>query len=402
MSIILKSLRFLTKQQKPFKVNILKNMLLNTSIGLTQQYQSIYFTLLGASAIQLGYLASLGGVANTILSIHFGLLADRQGIKKMIMASLLIFAIGYSIFGLAGSWQITAFAYLFTSIAILISNNVCLMVCGACLKSVERTTGMQLCDTVAAIPRLFAPVVAAIIIGYLGGLTIQGIRPLFWLSTVGILIALLVIFRQFQNPAIPRITDDTILKDGLRRVFREGVKVRRWLFYYMLMSIPWYMSFYIQLYARQVKGASTIVLGFMDSGYWLAVVLLALPVGLLADRLGRKKVILTLTPIYCLGLLILGTAQSDIALLAAGAFNGFTMLAGVTESSITVELVPRELLGSWFGVLGLFAGVTSFAAPIIGGYLWGINPTLILLFLSTTQIATLVILAMMPSKTRYS
>ncbi|MGD0803259.1 MAG: hypothetical protein ABSA11_04205 [Candidatus Bathyarchaeia archaeon] len=59
-----------------------------------------------------------------------------------------------------------------------------------------------------------------------------------------------------------------------------------------------------------------------------------------------------MTPIYCLGLLILGTAQSDIALLAAGAFNGFTMLAGVTESSITVELVPRELLGSWFGVLG--------------------------------------------------
>jgi hypothetical protein len=46
--------------------------------------------------------------------------------------------------------------------------------------------------------------------------------------------------------------------------------------------------------------------------------------------------------------------------------------------------------------------VTSFAAPIIGGYLWGINPTLILLFLSTTQIAKLVILAMMPSKTRYS
>ncbi|MGD0803260.1 MAG: MFS transporter [Candidatus Bathyarchaeia archaeon] len=257
MSIILKSLRFLTKQQKPFKVNILKNMLLNTSIGLTQQYQSIYVTLLGASAIQLGYLASLGGVANTILSIPFGLLADRQGIKKMIMASLLIFAIGYSIIGLAGSWQITAFAYLFTSIAILISNNVCPMVCGACLKSVERTTGMQLCDTVAAIPRLFAPVVAAIIIGYLGGLTIQGIRPLFWISTVGILIALLVIFRQFQNPAIPQITDDTILKDGLHRVFREVVKVRRWLFYYMLMSIPWYISFYIPLYARQVKGAST-------------------------------------------------------------------------------------------------------------------------------------------------
>jgi MFS family permease len=162
------------------------------------------------------------------------------------------------------------------------------------------------------------------------------------------------------------------------------------------------MSFYIPLYAKQVKGASTLVLGFMDSGYWLAVVLLALPVGLAADRLGRKKIILALTPVYCLGLLLLGSAQNDIALLVAGALNGFTMLAGVTESSITVELVPRELLGSWFGVLGFFMGIASFAAPILGGYLWGIDPSLILLFLSATQIAKLGILAKMPSKTKYS
>ena len=377
-------------------------MLLNSSVGLTQQYQSIYVTLLGATAIQLGYVASLGGVANTLLSIPFGLLADKHGVKRMIIVSLILFAIGYSVFGLAQSWQLTALAYLFTSMAILILNNVCPMVCGACLNSVERTTGMQLCDTVAAIPRLFSPVAAAIIISYLGGLTAEGIKPLFWLGTAGILAALIVIVKLFQNPTLPIPTNSRDIKVGLRRVFQEGVKVRRWLIYYMLMSIPWYMGFYIPLYAKQVKGASTLVLGFMDSGYWLAVVLLALPVGLAADRLGRKKVILVLTPVYCLGLFMLGTAHSDVALLAAGALNGFTMLAAVTESSITVELVPRELLGSWFGVLGFFMGLTSFAAPIIGGYLWGIDPSLILLFLSATQIVKLVILAMMPSKTKYS
>lgn len=402
MSFIAKPIRFLTRQQKPFKVNILKNMLLNFSVGLTQQYQSIYVTLLGATAIQLGYVASVGGVANMVLSIPFGLLADRQGVKRMIMSSLMLFVMGYSVFGLTQSWQLTAFAYLFISMATLISNNVCPMVCGACLDSVERTTGMQLCDTVVAVPRLFAPVAAAAIISYLGGLTSEGIRPLFWLGIVGMLAALMVILRLFQNPRPLRQTDGQGLKLGLRRVFREGVKVRRWLIYYMLMSMPWYMGFYIPLYARLVKEASTLVLGFMDSGFWMAVLLLALPVGLAADRLGRKKVILILTPIYCLGLFILGTAHGDLALIAAGILNGFSMLAGVTETSITVELVPRELLGSWFGVLGFFMCLTSFAAPIIGGHLWGIDPTFVLLFLSATQVAKLAILAMMPSKTRYS
>jgi ACS family glucarate transporter-like MFS transporter len=402
MSLLLKSLRFLTKQQKPFKVNILKNMLVNSSAGLTQQYQSIYVTLLGATAIQLGYLASLGGIANVILSIPIGLLADRQGVKRMIMASLILYIIGFSIFGLAQSWEITAFAFLFTSIAMLIANNACPMVCGACLNSVERTTGMQLCDTVTAIPRLIVPIISAFVISYLGGLTAEGIRPLYWLGVAGVLIALLVIVKLFQNPTLPKPPESRDIVGDFRRVFQEGVKVKRWLIYYMLMTIPWYISFYIPLYAKQVKGASTFVLGFMDSGYWLAIVLLALPIGLAADRFGRKKIIAILVPIFCLGLLILWTANNDIALLSAGALNGFVMLAAVTESSITVELVPRELLGSWFGILGFFMGLTSFAAPIIGGYLWGVDPVYVLLFISVTQIAKLGILAGMPSKTKYS
>jgi hypothetical protein len=89
-------------------------------------------------------------------------------------------------------------------------------------------------------------------------------------------------------------------------------------------------------------------------------------------------------------------------LLFAGVLNGFTMLAGVTESSITVELVPRELLGSWFGILGFFMGLTSFVGPIMGGYLWVVDPTLILILIAVTQIVKLGILVTMPSKTRYS
>ena len=402
MSVIVNALKFITRQQRAFKVNIAKNMLQNFSLGLTQQYQSIFVIALGATALELGYVTSLGGVATMLLSIPSGLLADRQGIKKMMIASLLLFTIGYSIFGLALNWQTTAFAYICTSIAILIANNVCPMVCGSCLNSVERTTGMQLCDTVAAIPRLFAPVGAAILIAYFGGLTTQGIRPLFWLAATLLLFTTLFMFKFFENPIVPKLPEGQGITSGLRRVFQEGVKVKRWLAYYMLCSIPWYMSFYIPLYARQVKNAGSLTLGLMDSGYWLIVVLLAIPVGLASDRIGRKKIILALTPFYCLGLIALGNAPSEVVIILAGALCGFTMLSGVTESSMTVELVPRELLGSWFGVLGFFMGLISFVGPIIGGFIWGIEPTYVLYFLAATQLVKLVILGTMPSKTKYS
>jgi MFS family permease len=267
LSVIVNALKFLTRQQRPFKVNIVKNMLQNFSLGLTQQYQSIFVVALGATALQLGYVTSLGGVATMLLSIPSGLLADRQGIKKMMMVSLLLFITGYSIFGLAPNWQLTALAYICTALAILVANNVCPMVCGSCLKSVERTTGMQLCDTVAAIPRLFAPVGAALLIAYFGGLTAQGIRPLFWLGVAVLLVTLIFMIKFFENPIVPKIPDGQGITSGLRRVFREGVKVKRWLAYYMLMSIPWYMGFYIPLYARQVKNAGPLTLGLMDSGF---------------------------------------------------------------------------------------------------------------------------------------
>ncbi|MGD0804571.1 MAG: MFS transporter [Candidatus Bathyarchaeia archaeon] len=402
MSVIINALKFITRQQRPFKVNIVKNMLQNFSLGLTQQYQSIFVIALGATALELGYVTSLGGVATMLLSIPSGLLADRQGIKKMMMASLLLFTLGYSIFGLALNWQLTALAYICIAIAILVANNVCPMVCGSCLNSVERTTGMQLCDTVAAIPRLFAPVGAAILIAYFGGLTTQGIRPLFWLAAILLLFTTLFMFKFFENPIIPTIPEGQGITGGLRRVFQEGVKVRRWLAYYMLSSIPWYMSFYIPLYAREIKNVGPLTLGLMDSGYWLMVVLLAIPVGLASDRIGRKKIILVLTPVYCLGLFALGNASSEVVIVLAGALCGFTMLSGVTESSMTVELVPRDLLGSWFGVLGFFMGLISFVGPIIGGFIWGIEPIYILYFLAATQLAKLVILGTMPSKTKYS
>lgn len=398
-----KTIGFVGRQHLAFKINIIKNMLVNFSIGLTQQYQSIYVYSLGATALELGYVNSIGGVTNTILSVPVGLLADRHGIKKMMFISLSLMALGYAIFGSATNWQTIALALISVSVANLIQMNVCPMVCGSCLRSVERTTGMQICDTVAAIPRLFAPVMAAFAIAAYGGLNTEGIRPLYWFEVAGIIIALLIVTRYFVNPPGTGETKDASFSSGARRVTTEGVHIKRWIVYYMLMNIPWTMGFYIPLYANLIRGASPLLLGLMDSGYWFASVLLALPIGIASDRFGRKRMIAALAPLYGLGLMILCNIPGDYALLVAGVLNGFTMLMGVTESSITVELVPKDLLGAWFGLLGLFTGVVGFVAPILGGILWNnLGPATVLYFLAATQVVKLGILATMPSKSKYS
>jgi MFS family permease len=393
-----KSLGFIGKQQNAFKVNMAKNVVQNFSLGLTQQYQSIYITALGATAMELGYVASAGGLAFALVTLPVGWLADRYGIRKVLLAALLLMACGYSVLGFAMGWQVTAVAFMLTTVAFETTMNVCPMICGSSLVSAERVTGMQLCDTVASLPRLFAPVVAAYLITGFGGLTADGIRPLYWFEVTGLAVAFLIILRFFRDPRRSGGSERVSLGVGLRRVFGEGVKVRRWIVYTMLTMFPNYMALYVPLYARQVKGAGQLTLGLMDMGYWLIIVLLAIPVGLVADRFGRKRLIGLMTPLYSVGIMLLIVAPNEATLVVAGLLTGFITLSGVTGGSISVELVPKELLGSWFGIIGLFRSLVSVASPLLAGLLWNsFGPASVLIFLAVTQLVKLGILATMPN-----
>jgi MFS family permease len=388
---------FFRRQKRPYRVNMAKNVVQNFSLGLTQQYQSIYISELGAGPLELGYVSGIGGVAATLVTVPAGWMADRYGIRRMLLVAIALNVVGYSIFGLAGSWQETILAYSIATVAMCVGLVVCPMICGSTLKNEERVTGMQLCDTVAAIPRIVAPVVAAYLITRLGGISVEGIRPLFWLEAVGLIIAFAIIYLRFEDPRAGASIETLNPLAGLTRVFEEGTMVKRWLLYRMVSSLPRYMAFFVPLYARELKGAGSYTLGLMDTGYWLLVVLLALPIGMSADRFGRKRLIALMTPVYSTSLLVLVHAPNDTTLILSGALSAFLMLISVTQGAINAELVPREIHGSWFGLNGLCRGVVNIASPVLGGLIWeSLGPDYVFYFLALSQLANLLILATMP------
>jgi len=396
-SVADKGLDFLRRQHRAFKVNIARNLVSKFSIGLTQQYQSIYVSALGANAVQLGLVSSVGGIANTLFMLPVGWLADRYGIRKTLMWGLGVMLLSFLTFGLAQNWQMGGIAMALFTMGFSFMMVVCPMICGNTLRNEERVTGMQLCDTVTALPRLVAPVVAAYLITRFGGMNAGGIRPLFWISAGGILVALAIVYLWLSNPIEPSKKGGSILQ-GFSRVFKEGTMVTRWLIFTMISTVPMYLAFYIPYYAKELKGADPYVIGLMDSAYWASSVFLALPVGVLADRYGRKKMVAILTPLYCLALVLLIVSPNDIVLIIAGALNGFFMLGAITHAAIGLELVPREMLGSWNGLNSLARGLVSIAAPFIGGLLWAsLGPEYVFYFLIATQAVKLGILWTIPS-----
>jgi len=310
-------------------------------------------------------------------------------------------AVGYAVFGIAQSWEITMAALVLTSLSTSMAMTVCPMICGNTLTSAERATGMQLCDTLAALPRIIAPVVAAFIISRFGGLSVEGIRPLYWLQTAGIAAAAAVIYLWFQNPVAPGGGGRRSLAEGVRRILDEGTTVKRWILYQVISAFPMYLAIYVPLYAREFKMADQYTLGMMDTGFYVVVTLLAIPSGILADRIGRRRLIALVTPLYCLSMLLLVYADGAPLLILAGLLSGFSFVSGVTAGAISVELVPRDLLGSWFGLHGLFRGIINMGSPILGGLLWNrLGPEYVFYFLAASQMLKLAVLWTVPETTR--
>jgi len=136
------------------------------------------------------------------------------------------------------------------------------------------------------------------------------------------------------------------------------------------------------LFVAEIKHADQFVLGGMATASAVVPLLLPIPVGRLADTIGRKKVIYMTTSIYCPSLLILIYALDSTMLLASGVLQGLFILAAVTRGAMTAELVPTSLLGRIYGVLGLFRGLVMILAPIIGGILWSaISPEYVFIFI---------------------
>jgi MFS family permease len=108
----------------------------------------------------------------------------------------------------------------------------------------------------------------------------------------------------------------------------------------------------------------------MASATVVAQLVFGIPVGRLADRIGRKRVIYLLTPLWYASNLFLAFSPSPIMLVLSAALLAFYNISTGATNAMTLELLPLEQQGRWAGLLSLFTGLVTIPAPIIGGLIW--------------------------------
>jgi MFS family permease len=248
-----------------------------------------------------------------------------------------------------------------------------------------RSFGIQtLLDTLGSVA---GPILAGLLLLVVGhGST--GLRIVFALSAIPAIGAAVQLRRAHEAPRV-------VVEEGERGKLPRA-------FWFLLVAVTIFglanSSDTLLLLRAQGAGLSPSSLAFLFAAFNLVYALLAVPAGVLSDRIGRRPLLFVAWGAYVL--VYLGFAYAHEAWQLVALFLGYGVFYaagdGVIKAWITT-LVPPDRRGAAFGLNAAASGLLILPASVIAGALWdGSGPRAAFLFGAITAAVALAFVALAP------
>uniref|UniRef100_UPI004047D7CF MFS transporter n=1 Tax=Aliarcobacter sp. TaxID=2321116 RepID=UPI004047D7CF len=121
----------------------------------------------------------------------------------------------------------------------------------------------------------------------------------------------------------------------------------------------------ISVYAMNLEGATTTLVGVVIGGYALTQMIFQVPFGVISDKLGRKGTIIMGLLLFAIGSLICAISTDIYSLLFGRLLQGAGAIGAVVTATIS-DLVKEEQRPKAMATMGMFIGV-AFAASMAAG-----------------------------------
>ncbi|MFC1804028.1 MFS transporter [Thermoproteota archaeon] len=358
---------FLNRQKHNYRMLLVRSGGSNFLMNLTESYRSYYIKELGASNQILGYLSSVSALISVIISMPVGWMSDRYNLKNVMGIGMVIQIMMIGLYAFAQNWiwillamilNPFTMALMFRSQNVMISND---------LRDEERSTGMGIRMMAAHILGLISPIPAAMLIDYFGGLSVNGIRPLYYIRLVGLIVLNSYVFWKLDDVVTRDRTGKVSFLKDIREVFRDKKGLISWIIVGGCGSLVWStMRTFTIIWCIEVKGADAFTVGLMITISTAVSIIFSLPSNRLADTKGRKTAYFITRPALWIWLLIIVFAPNPSWLLVGWFFRGLGFSSTAAYDTMQVELVPAEQRGRWLGITNTFSALIRIPAPILG------------------------------------
>ncbi len=323
---------------------------------------------LGVSGAELGLIASASTIPGIIISLPAGSLSDIFGRRRVILASLMIFASAPFLYlFINAAWQL-ALVRFYHGFATAIFGPVANAVIAERYPA-QRGERISTFSSATIVGRSIAP--------FLGGsiLYVANFRSVYLAVGLAAVTALLI------GTRIPRDvgTDSGTRAPSTQRSLVRGV-TRSWrglasdtrILVTSLVEAIQYLTygsfeFFLVLFAKSL-GMNDFLIGVISGVQLVSVVLTKPFMGRLSDKMGRRPVIVVGLLVGGLPLLLSPFASgfAALALVSIAYGLGFSVVTSSTAAYVA-DLTSKEIYGSAMGFLSTIMDVGQASGPIITG-----------------------------------
>lgn len=342
---------------------------LNIAIGFSAQFITPLFPLylegLGASEMEIGLVLSLASILATAMMIPSGLMMNRIGKKRTLLVSVGLAALPPLLISFLDDWRwVTPLYMIFSaSFSFFIVSRMAMISESATPRN--RATLFGVMNLAWPIGGLVAPTLSGFLVENFGW------APIFQVTTL-IMAASLIPTLRLEEPAAPIEVEQVTAKRPsiLDREYLPFMTLI-FLFHFLVGMMEGMIGTVLPLFLKNQIMISESLIGLFFTASSILILILQIPSGRLADRYGRKKVlVLSLLPIPLLLGAWLFVDDWLVLLVLYAAASGLRSMTWPSSLALLADFIPSELMGSALGVRMMSMRLGSTVAPVLAVYLY--------------------------------
>jgi MFS family permease len=334
---------------------------------LWRRFLPKYLEALGAPLLAIGLYGSTQDLLDGVYQYPGGWVADRYGRRYALVLFICLTAIGYGLIALAPGWPVVLLGIVFMMAWSSMASPTLFAVVGDALPPQRRAVGFSVQAILRRLPIVIAPALGGVLIASHG--VREGVKTGVTVSIVLAVSTLLIVSRirltlpPLYAASVRGVWDSLPLP--LRRLLLSDIFIR---------TCEGMVDVFLVLYALNVVGITAPQFGILIGVQVTTSILCYMPAARLADRIGRKPLVVATFIAFSLFPVAVVAAHSFASLLGAFVIGGLREIGEPARKALILDLVPDRARARGVGLYYLVRSVAITPAALTGGLLWKISP----------------------------
>jgi MFS family permease len=334
---------------------------------LWKKFLPKYLEALGATTGVIGLFGTAEDFFDAVYQYPGGWLADRLGRRRAFLIFVLLASAGYVVYLLSPSWP-----FVFLGLALVMAwqsmaSPAIFAVIGDALPRERRAMGFTLQSILKRVPIVIAPIAGGVLISAFG--IVKGIHVALVITLALALATILLVSR--INVIIDASKTTGIV--GVWQTFHSALK-RLLVSDVIIRTCEGMTGVITILYVTNVQHFSVRQYGTLVAIQMITSILVYIPAGKIADRVGRKPFVLATFLSFALFPIAIIAASSFPLIVLAFVIGGLREIGEPSRKAMIVDFAQANVRARSVGLYYLVRSLSITPAAAIGGLLWSIAP----------------------------